>query len=431
MEISRDLPGMTAPRPANKVLSRTELNADEVRQERNVLRRRRALALALVAPLLVFIFFSFVAPIASMLYRSVYNPDVVELIPETVHALSSWDRQEQPGDEILTAMAVELSRLANERRAGVLAAAVNRGWPGASSLINSSARRLRSQDEATLRSDGARLLLDTDPRWQQLDLWRSIERVGRAYTETHYLTALDLERTADGKIRQRESARIYIQLYVKTLMLALTITVLCVLLGYPLAYYLAHAPRKIAGALMVFVLLPFWTSLLVRTTAWIALLQTNGVINSILMWLGLINQPLEILYTRYATIIAMTHILLPFMILPLYSVMKSIDPSYVRAALSMGSRPFGAFLRVYLPLSLPGLSAGTLLVFIISVGYYITPALVGGTDGQMISNLIAFHMQQSSNWGLAAALGTLLLVLILTLYWVYDRLVGASNIKLG
>lgn len=366
-----------------------------------------------------------------MLYRSVYNPDVVELIPETVHALSSWDRQEQPGDEILTAMAVELSRLANERRAGVLAAAVNRGWPGASSLINSSARRLRSQDEATLRSDGARLLLDTDPRWQQLDLWRSIERVGRAYTETHYLTALDLERTADGKIRQRESARIYIQLYVKTLMLALTITVLCVLLGYPLAYYLAHAPRKIAGALMVFVLLPFWTSLLVRTTAWIALLQTNGVINSILMWLGLINQPLEILYTRYATIIAMTHILLPFMILPLYSVMKSIDPSYVRAALSMGSRPFGAFLRVYLPLSLPGLSAGTLLVFIISVGYYITPALVGGTDGQMISNLIAFHMQQSSNWGLAAALGTLLLVLILTLYWVYDRLVGASNIKLG
>src|SRR5690606_10785831 len=132
-----------------------------------------------------------------------------------------------------------------------------------------------------------------------------------------------------------------------------------------------------------------------------------------------------------ATVIAMTHILLPFMILPLYSVMRGLDPSYMRAALSMGSKPLGAFVRVVLPLSLPGLSAGALLVFIISVGYYITPPLVGGTGGQMFSNLIAVHMQQSNNWGLAAALGTLLLVLILALYWPYDRLVGGRNIRLG
>ena len=182
---------------------------------------------------------------------------------------------------------------------------------------------------------------------------------------------------------------------------------------------------------MIFVLLPFWTSLLVRTTAWIALLQTNGVVNSVLQALYIIDEPLELLYTRTATIIAMTHILLPFMILPLYSVMRGIDASYMRAAMSMGSRPLEAFVRVVFPLSLPGLSAGALLVFIISVGYYITPALVGGTDGQMISNLIAFHMQQSSNWGLAAALGSLLLALILILYWTYDRLVGARNIRLG
>jgi putative spermidine/putrescine transport system permease protein len=213
--------------------------------------------------------------------------------------------------------------------------------------------------------------------------------------------------------------------------MAITITLLCIALGYPLAYYLAHAPKRIAGMLMVLVLLPFWTSLLVRTTAWIALLQTNGVVNSVLQAVGLTSEPLEMLYTRFATIIAMTHILLPFMILPLYSVMKGIDPSYVRAALSLGSRPFSAFMRVYLPQTLPGLSAGALLVFIISVGYYITPALVGGTEGQMISNIIAFHMQQSNNWGLAAALGSLLLALILTLYWIYDRLVGAKNIKLG
>ncbi|MCH8465361.1 MAG: ABC transporter permease subunit, partial [Roseinatronobacter sp.] len=130
-------------------------------------------------------------------------------------------------------------------------------------------------------------------------------------------------------------------------------------------------------------------------------------------------------------VLAMTHILLPFMILPLYAVMKGIDPSYMRAAMSMGAKPIPAWWSVYMPASLPGLSAGAMLVFIISVGYYIPPALVGGTDGQMVSNLIAFHMQQSNNWGLAAALGSLLLALILVIYFVFDRFVGASNIKLG
>ncbi len=407
------------------------LNTAERRQEARALWRRRWLALGLVAPLLLFIFLSFVAPIATMLYRSIYNPDIALLIPRTTAAIAQWDRNSAPTQVMLNAMALELGELGRTRKAGVLAAAVNRSWPGASSLVNASARRLRSQDAATLAQSGAQQLLALDARWQQPDLWRAIREVGQVYTDTHYLTALDLERTPQGEITARSSARIYLQLYGKTLALALTITLLCIALGYPLAYYLAHAPRKLASVLMIFVLLPFWTSLLVRTTAWIALLQTNGVINATLQWAGVIDAPLEILYTSDATVIAMTHILLPFMVLPLYSVMRGMDPSYVRAALSLGSRPFGAFLRIFLPLSLPGLSAGTLLVFIISVGYYITPALVGGTDGQMISNLIAFHMQQSGNWGLAAALGTLLLALILTLYWLYDRLVGASNIKLG
>lgn len=412
-------------------LSQSGLSVAEQKQERRSARRRRLVALGLVAPLLVFIFFSFVAPIASMLYRSVYNPDIVVLIPETMANLSEWDRSGTPDDKALTSMAMELRQMALDRKAGVFAAAVNRSWPGASSLVNSSARRLRSQEPDVLEKSGAQILLELDKRWSQPDLWRAIRQVGLVYTDSYYLTALDLERNPDDEIQARSSARIYIQLYGKTLALALTITALCILLGYPLAYYLAHAPRKKASVLMIFVLLPFWTSLLVRTTAWIALLQTNGVINSILISVGFLSQPIEVLYTRYATIIAMTHILLPFMILPLYSVMRSIDPAYVRAAMSLGSKPFAAFARVFLPLSLPGLGAGSLLVFIISVGYYITPALVGGTDGQMISNLIAFHMQESNNWGLAAALGTLLLVLILLLYWVYDKLVGASNIKLG
>ena len=407
------------------------LSKDEARSARREMRRHKMIAFAMVVPLLAFIFFAFVAPITTMLHRGFYNPVVAELVPQTLEHLDSWNGESTPDERVLTSMAIDLKRLAAVRKSGKLAEEINRNMPGASSLVKSSARKMKRHDDAALAKNGAALLLDAHKGWADPTLWRAVQKSGMTYTDSHYLTALDLERTFDGDLQMRQSAQIYIQLYTKTLRMALIITVLCLLLGYPLAYYLANAPSKTANMLMIFVLLPFWTSLLVRTTAWIALLQTNGVINSFLTSLRITAEPLDMLYTEFSTIIAMTHILLPFMILPLYSVMKGIDPTLMRAAMSMGARPIPAFLKIYLPNTLPGLSAGALLVFIISVGYYITPALVGGTDGQMISNIIAFHMQQSNNWGLAAALGTLLLALILTLYWVYDRFVGASNIKLG
>lgn len=407
------------------------LNKAEARMARREVRRHRVIAFSLVVPLLVFIFFSFVAPLATMLHRGFYNPDVAELIPQTLSILETWDGVALPEAAVLTSMAIDMKRLAIDRDSGKLAAEVNRNMPGASSIVKSSARKLARVDDAELAKNGAAILLATNDGWSNVELWRALQKAGNTYTDGHYLTALDMERDFKGELQIRESTQIYLQLYTKTLRMALVITLMCLVLGYPLAYYLANARSKTANMLMILVLLPFWTSLLVRTTAWIALLQTNGVVNSFLTSLRIINEPLELLYTEFATIIAMTHILLPFMILPLYSVMKGIDPTYMKAAMSMGARPIPAFLKVYLPNTLPGLSAGALLVFIISVGYYITPALVGGTDGQMISNIIAFHMQQSNNWGLAAALGTMLLVLILTLYWVYDRFVGASNIKLG
>ncbi len=419
--------GRTAARRTTDV----PLTHDETRTARLGLRRRQRRAFMLVVPLLVFLLLAFLAPIGSMLYRSAYNPTVANLIPGTLVALRTWDGQSVPDRDVLTAMAADLRRLALSRESGRLAAEINRTYPGASSTINAAARGLRRVDEAEIASAGADTLLGANERWSDPRFWRAIRRAGANFTADYYLTALDLERDASGAVKSRESAQIYRQLYGKTLGMALTITVLCVLLGYPLAYHMANAPARRANLMMVLVLLPFWTSLLVRTTAWIALLQTNGVMNSTLMSLGLISEPFELLYTRNATIIAMTHILLPFMILPLYSVMRGIDPSYMRAAMSLGARPLGAFARIYLPMTMPGLSAGALLVFIISVGYYITPALVGGTDGQMISNIIAFHMQQSNNWELAAALGSLLLLVIVALYWLYDRLVGASNIKLG
>ncbi len=408
------------------------LSMQEIAHSQKQLRRKKIRLLAFTLPLLCFVTLAFLAPIATMLYRSVYHPTVSQLIPRTLAEMKHWNASSSslPPAQALATFSVELRTLASERNSGKLAEELNRAVPGSSSLIKSSARKLQRIEEAELASGEGKQLLAADSKWHDLKVWIALKKLGGVWTDRYYLTALDLKRTADGSIEAR-STQIYLKLYWRSLRIALAITVFTALLAFPLAYYLANASSRKANTLMVFVLLPFWTSLLVRTTSWIALLQTNGVVNSTLESLGIISKPLELLYTEFATVIAMTHILLPFMVLPLYSVMKNIDPSYFRAALSLGSKPMPAFFKIYFPMTLPGLSAGALLVFIISIGYYITPALVGGTDGQMISNIIAFHMQSSNNWELAAALGSLLLILIVVLYWIYDRLVGVNNIKLG
>ena len=409
----------------------SSLTTTEAGQAASARGKKRLTAFLFVVPLLAFILLTFVAPIGSMLWRSAHHPAVAELIPLTLVELQRWDGKAVPDETTLNVFARELHGLTKERLSGKLSEELNRAYTGMSSVVKSSARRVGRLKAEQLESQGAETLLQAHRNWSKPEVWYAIQRAGAVYTYDYYLTALDLEMHPEQGIQMREDTQIYLQLYSKTLYMALVITLLCALLGYPLAYYLAGLPENRANLLLVLVLLPFWTSLLVRTTAWIALLQTNGVINSFLLGSGLIGTPFEMLYTSFATVVAMTHILLPFMILPLYSVMRGIDPSYLRAALSLGAKPIPAFARIYFPMTLPGLSAGALLVFIISVGYYITPALVGGTDGQMISNIIAFHMQRSNNWELAAALGSLLLALILVLYWLYDRFVGASNIKLG
>jgi putative spermidine/putrescine transport system permease protein len=409
----------------------SSLTTTEAGQAASARSKKRLTAFLFVVPLLAFILLTFVAPIGSMLWRSVHHPAVAELIPLTLVELQRWDGTAVPDETTLNVFAQELHGLAKERLSGKLSEELNRAYTGMSSVVKATARRVGRIKAEQLESQGAETLLQAHRNWSKPEVWYAIKRAGAVYTYDYYLTALDLELHPEQGLQVREDTQIYLQLYGKTLNMALVITLFCALLGYPLAYYLAGLPENRANLLLVLVLLPFWTSLLVRTTAWIALLQTNGVINSFLLSTGLIGQPFEMLYTSFATIIAMTHILLPFMILPLYSVMRGIDPSYLRAAMSLGAKPIPAFARIYFPMTLPGLSAGALLVFIISVGYYITPALVGGTDGQMISNIIAFHMQRSNNWELAAALGSLLLGLILVLYWLYDRFVGASNIKLG
>ncbi|WP_324752834.1 ABC transporter permease [Roseovarius sp. Pro17] len=274
---------------------------------------------------------------------------------------------------------------------------------------------------------------EIDRDWSNIETWRVIQTHSGRYTSGYFLNAVDMQKTPDGAAAQPENKRVLIQLFVRTLIMSLTIMGACILLGYPVAWLLANLPARQANVLMILVLLPFWTSLLVRTSAWKVMLQQQGVINDVLVWIGLVDDSnrLIMINNQFGTITAMTHILLPFMILPMYSVMQTINPTYLRAAKSLGATNWTAFWRVYFPQSIPGIGAGSILVFILSIGYYITPEIVGGTKGVFISNRIAYHISSSLNWGLAAALGTILLAVVLALYWCYDKIVGIDNVKLG
>ncbi len=395
------------------------------------MRAQRIRAVLLVAPLLLFILITFVAPIVDMLYRSVENDIVPNTLPETVIALQSWDETagEIPSEEVFAALANDLRAAAQARTHTRVGSRLNYEKPGISSLFRKTGRRVARFEDVNFRDQ----FLDADDGWGDVEVWQTIKQFSAPITAGYFLGAVDAERTIDGIQRKPENERIYLFLFGRTLFLSVTITVACLLLGYPIAYLLASLPLRTSNLLLILVLLPFWTSLLVRTSAWKVLLQQQGVINDTLVWIGLIGDDarLELINNQTGTIIAMTHILLPFMILPLYSVMKTISPSYMRAAKSMGASDWYAFWRVYFPQTVPGIGAGSILVFILSIGYYITPELVGGTSGIFISNRIAYHISFSLNWGLAAALGVLLLVLVLVLYWLYDRIVGIDNVKLG
>ncbi len=519
------------------------------------LRRQKLRALALIAPLLLFILITFVAPIFDMLFRSVENQIVSETLPRTVIALEDWDAEDIPGEDTFAMLAYDFmeaaerrnhtrlgSRLNYEttglssafRRSGRgiddvgeeyadqfidlneawedpatwvslmaasdwidvqaawaasgdddapeptfrLASGISQMLPETADAYRSFARTIQQEDEdspleeepwntvylalyrdlaagadissytgtqAGLLAEAAgavdafetvslhAVFEDMDDAWVEMPVWATIEAFSDPYTAGYFLAAIDLQLTPDGVEVQPEEQRIYLLLFQRTIFMSMVITISCVLLGYPIAYLLSNLPLRTSNLLLILVLLPFWTSLLVRTSAWKVLLQQEGVINDILVWIGLVADDgrLALINNQTGTIIAMTHILLPFMILPLYSVMKTIPPSYVRAAKSLGATNWTAFWRVYFPQSIPGIGAGCILVFILSIGYYITPELVGGRTGTFISNRIAFHISESLNWGLAAALGSILLALVLVLYWLYDRMVGINNVKLG
>ncbi|MGB1208011.1 MAG: ABC transporter permease [Paracoccaceae bacterium] len=516
------------------------------------LRMQKIRALMLIAPLLLFVVVTFIAPIADMLFRSVENQIVSETMPRTAVELADWDGTGEPHEAVFEAAYYDLFIAAERKLHTRLGSRLNYEKTGMSSLFRKSGRALDDVGEFYLDQfkkvdrdwtkaaawaemmshpdwlagqegwkkgdaqlpfrlrDGMEDLLpltaaaytqsalflqevdgdnparkkpwttvhlalakdlqsanlsqyagpgaerlrataalvqgdtfetqsfrdafeDINEDWMDTEVWRTIKLYSPNYTSGYFLNAVDMQLTPDGPEWRDERQQIYGLLFKRTMFMSMVITLSCILLGYPVAWLLANLPMRSANLLMILVLLPFWTSLLVRTSAWKVMLQQQGVINDVLVWLSIVpdDARLQMINNQFGTIVAMTHILLPFMILPMYSVMQTIPPTYLRAAKSLGATNWTAFWRVYFPQSVPGIGAGSILVFILSIGYYITPEIVGGTTGTFISNRIAYHISSSLNWGLAAALGTILLAVVLLLYWAYDKIVGIDNVKLG
>lgn len=384
---------------------------------------------ALILPLLLFLLLTFLVPIGALLYKSVSNPEVVSALPRTVEAIGTWDGKALPAEPVYKALALDLADARKNQTIGDLSKRLNMELAGYRSLMAKTARALPFKSEPGSYKDAMEGL---DERWGDPAYWQAIRRNASSLTPYYLLAAVDHRVDDLGEVAPATPDQaIYLDIFARTFWMGAVITLLCLALAYPLAYLLATLPTRKSNLLMILVLLPFWTSILVRVAAWIVLLQSGGLINTALMKIGLIDQPLQLVFNRTGVYVAMVHIMLPFMILPIYSVMKGISPSYMRAAISLGCHPFASFWRVYFPQTVAGVGAGCLLVFILSIGYYITPALLGSPNDQMVSYFVAFFTNTTINWGMATALGGMLLLATMVLYVVYSWLVGAGRLRLG
>jgi putative spermidine/putrescine transport system permease protein len=393
-------------------------------QVRRARRRPALLAWALVMPAMLYLGIVFVFPIAVVLYRGVSNGDVGSQLPLTAEALTGWNEKALPGDAVANALVADLK--ANSRQnIAAIARELNNRVGGYRSLM---IKTRRAADDLQAGS-GMAVLVSIDPRWREPGYWLALRDATRTITPYYILASLDLRQAPDGAIeRAPQERRVYLQYLLRTFSICAVVTLLCALVGYPVAYFISQAKAATQKLLIFALLIPFWTSVLVRTAAWVILLQKNGIVNDMLTGIGLIDSPLTLMYNRFAVYVAMTHVLLPFMVLPLFSVMKSIPPHLVRAALSLGATPAATFRQVYLPLSLPGLTAGATMVFILGLGYYVTPALVGGPGDQMESGLIAHFALEEGNWQMASATSFILLALTGGLFLAAKRFLNVANL---
>ena len=393
-------------------------------------RKNKLKAALLVGPLFVFILITYLFPIADMLFRSVDDRMITKLLPKTFIELEKWDGKALPEENVYEALYRDFYPLAIAKESGKLFQRLNYEKSGFSSGLKRTNRKIKNFEEGNFKEQ----FIEAHKIWNNVEYWVALKNTAPNFSYAKYLKGLDLKLNQDREIiRIEEDRRIHITLWLRTIKVAFWVTIFCFILSYPIAHLLATLPMKYSNLLMICVLLPFWTSLLVRTSSWMVLLQQQGPINDFIVMIGLVSDDSrpELMYNVIGTFVAMTQILLPFMVLPLYSVMKTISPSLMRAGKSLGGTPFVAFRKIYFPLTIPGIGAGSLLVFILAIGYYITPALVGGASGSLISNTIAYHMKSSLDWAFASALGAMLLTGVMVIYWLYNKIVGIDNIKLG
>ncbi len=379
-------------------------------------------AALLIAPLFVFILLFFIWPLGVMMKQAVSDTAVLQVLPRTIEAVKSYNGNDAPTPEMKQALVADLKASTDQLAMGDMIRRLNSAQPGFRTLMTKTVSALEKTSAPDLEA--------IDKRWSQPQYWRAVAGALSPWTDRNLLAAIDMERDASGNLASKDtgtSANRAIML--RTFWIAALVTLACALIGYPYAILLAGATGWVRNLLFAAVLLPLWTSLLVRTAAWFILLQDKGLINDIFIWLGLRDSPLPLIFNRAGVIIAMTHVLLPFMVLPIYSVLIAVPNSLMPAAASLGAAPWRAFLRVLLPLSMRGVLSGMLLVFMSAIGYYITPALIGGPGDQMISSIIAYYATGSANWGMAGALGMVLLVACLLLYAVYGRLTAEEKGK--
>ena len=367
---------------------------------------RKSASLLLVAPLALLLVAGFVVPIGIAVLRAFDNPEISTTLPRTTLALEQWDGTDLPPEAVFAALVADMAGVTDSRGFGALTRRLNFETTGLRATLSKT-----RNNSAALAPPFSQSLPALDPTWGAPDIWRLLKQHSSPHTATYVLRALDLRYAPTGEIvAVSPDQAIFRELYLRTFTMSAVVTLITVLLGYPTAWYMSTLKGRAASVAMMCVLVPFWISILVRSAAWFILLQREGLINGLLQVARLIEEPVAMIFTRPAVYVAMVHVLLPFFILPLLSVMRRQRADYLRAAASMGAKPWQQFLWIYLPLTMPGVTAGALMVFMLAVGFYITPALVGGLKDQMIGYYIDYFTSHTINMGMAAALSVLLLL---------------------
>ena len=369
---------------------------------RNAHGSRGAAFLLLSMPIALYILV-FLTPLESIVSLSMDN----SAIGARFRNLNATVESGSP-DERASALLADLGTM-EEQQLGEVARMLNQEKTGFRSLILTTGRAAQT---ITPTMDG---LIAFDKKWADQDYWDIVDRNAGTVTWRHYQKATGLKTDAHGSLSISKGDDIYLRVMGRTLLITLQVTLLTLLIGYPLAYCIANGSRRTSAVVLTIVLLSFWTSVLVRTTAWVVLLQTNGLINNLLVSLRLVSEPIQLIFNRFGTLVAMTHVLLPFAILPMMNVMRTIPKSQSEASRSLGAGPIETFLRVYWPQSLRGVLVGGGTVFILALGFYVTPALTGGPNDQMLSYFIADFVNKTLNWGMASALSVLLLLIVIVL----------------